>query len=39
MIQGITLLITIAVVLANFAVDVLTGFIDPRIRASQTGER
>jgi len=38
-IQGITLLITIAVVLANFAVDVLTGFIDPRIRASQTGER
>jgi peptide/nickel transport system permease protein len=38
-IQGITLLITIAVVLANFAVDVLTGFIDPRIRASQSGER
>ena len=38
-IQGITLLITIAVVIANFAVDVLTGFIDPRIKASQTGER
>ncbi|HET9650496.1 MAG TPA: ABC transporter permease [Microlunatus sp.] len=38
-IQGITLLITIAVVLANFAVDVITGFIDPRIKASQTGER
>ena len=32
-IQAITLLITIAVLLANFAVDVLTGFIDPRIRA------
>ena len=38
-IQGITLLITIAVVVTNFAVDVLTGFIDPRIRASQSGER
>ncbi len=38
-IQGITLLITLAVVITNFAVDVLTGFIDPRIRASQSGER
>jgi peptide/nickel transport system permease protein len=38
-IQGITLLITITVVIANFAVDVITGFIDPRIRASQTGDR
>jgi peptide/nickel transport system permease protein len=37
-IQAITLLITLAVLIANFAVDVLTGFIDPRIRASQIGE-
>ena len=38
-IQAITLLITVAVLLANFAVDVLTGFIDPRIRAAQSGDR
>src|SRR5215210_1746771 len=38
-ISAITLLITLAVLIANFAVDVLTGFIDPRIRAAQTGER
>jgi len=38
-IQAITLLITLAVLLANFTVDVLTGFIDPRIRAAQSGER
>jgi peptide/nickel transport system permease protein len=38
-IQAITLLITLAVLIANFAVDVLTGFIDPRIRAAQSGER
>jgi peptide/nickel transport system permease protein len=38
-IQAITLLITLAVLVANFAVDVLTGFIDPRIRAAQSGER
>ena len=38
-IQAITLLITLAVLIANFAVDVLTGFIDPRIRAAQTGDR
>jgi len=25
--------------IANFTVDVLTGFIDPRIRAAQSGER
>jgi peptide/nickel transport system permease protein len=37
-IQAITLLITLAVLVANFAVDVLTGFIDPRIRAAQSGE-
>ena len=35
-IQAITLLITIAVLVANFAVDILNGFIDPRIRAAQT---
>jgi peptide/nickel transport system permease protein len=38
-IQGITLLITAAVLIANFATDIVTGFIDPRIKASQTGER
>ena len=38
-ISAITLLITIAVLLANFAADILTGFIDPRIRAVQSGER
>jgi peptide/nickel transport system permease protein len=38
-IQAITLLITFAVVIVNFIVDVLTGFIDPRIRAVQSGER
>jgi peptide/nickel transport system permease protein len=38
-IQAITLLITLAVLLANFTVDILTGFIDPRIRAAQSGER
>jgi peptide/nickel transport system permease protein len=37
-IQAITLLITLAVLAANFAVDVLTGFIDPRIRAAQSGD-
>jgi peptide/nickel transport system permease protein len=38
-IQAITLLITLAVLIANFTVDILTGFIDPRIRAAQSGER
>jgi len=38
-IQAITLIITLAVLFANFAVDVLTGFIDPRIRAAQSGDR
>jgi len=38
-IQAITLLITLAVLIANFTVDILTGFIDPRIRAVQSGER
>ncbi len=38
-VQGITLLITVGVLLANFLVDVAYGFIDPRIRAAATGER
>ena len=37
--QAIALLITLAVLAANFAVDILNGVIDPRIRAAQTGER
>ena len=36
-IQGITLMIMVAVLLANFMVDILYGVIDPRIRAAQTG--
>ena len=35
-ISAITLLITIAVLIANLAADILTGFIDPRIRAAET---
>jgi peptide/nickel transport system permease protein len=38
-IQGITLLIMMGVLMANFMVDVAYGFIDPRIRARATGER
>jgi peptide/nickel transport system permease protein len=38
-IQGVTLLIMIGVLTANFLVDVAYGFIDPRIRAKQVGER
>ena len=38
-IQSVTLLITIAVLAANFAVDIVNGLIDPRIRAAQTGDR
>lgn len=38
-IQGVTLLIMIAVLLANFLVDIAYGFIDPRIRARAAGER
>ncbi|MBA2669595.1 MAG: ABC transporter permease, partial [Gemmatimonadetes bacterium] len=36
-IQGITLLIMAAVLIANFLMDIAYGFIDPRIRAAQTG--
>jgi peptide/nickel transport system permease protein len=34
-IQGITLFITIGVLLANFAVDIAYGLIDPRVRSAQ----
>jgi len=35
LITGCTLLVTICVLLANFSVDVLVGFLDPRIRVAQ----
>jgi peptide/nickel transport system permease protein len=35
LIQGITLLITIGVLLANFMVDITYGLIDPRVRSAQ----
>ncbi|QDP95567.1 ABC transporter permease [Microlunatus elymi] len=38
-IQGITLIITVAVLAANFLVEIIYGLIDPRIRAAQVGER
>jgi peptide/nickel transport system permease protein len=38
-IQGVTLLIMLTVLSANFLVDIAYGFIDPRIRASQSGDR
>lgn len=37
--QSITLLITLAVLGANFCVEIAYGIIDPRIRAAHTGER
>jgi peptide/nickel transport system permease protein len=36
-IQGVTLLITVGVLLANFLVDITYGLIDPRVRAAQAG--
>ena len=36
-IQGCTLLITVCVLIANFSVDILIGFLDPRIRAQSAG--
>jgi peptide/nickel transport system permease protein len=33
LIQGCTLLITVSVLLANFSVDILIGFLDPRVKA------
>jgi len=38
LITGCTLLVTICVLIANFSVDVLIGFLDPRIRAAQLGK-
>jgi peptide/nickel transport system permease protein len=38
-ISGLTLFIAVALVVANFLVDIVIGFIDPRIRAAQAGER
>ncbi len=39
LIQGVTLIIIAAVLLANFLVDIAYGYIDPRIRAARQGER
>ncbi len=38
-IQAITLIIVVAVLISNFLVEVAYGFVDPRIRAAQAGER
>jgi peptide/nickel transport system permease protein len=38
-ITGCTLLVTVTVLFANFVVDILVGFLDPRIRAAQAGGR
>jgi len=38
-IQAVTLLITVAVLVANFLVEILYGLIDPRIRSSKSGEK
>jgi peptide/nickel transport system permease protein len=38
-IQAITLFITLAVLGANFLMEIVYGIIDPRIRASQSGDR
>lgn len=37
LITGCTLLITVGVLIANFSVDVLLGFLDPRIKLADTG--
>lgn len=37
LIQGAALLVTITVLLANFTVDILIGFFDPRVKAGRTG--
>jgi peptide/nickel transport system permease protein len=37
-IQGITLVVMVGVLTANFIVDIAYGFIDPRIRAKASGE-
>ncbi|MDR2693024.1 MAG: ABC transporter permease [Chitinispirillales bacterium] len=33
MIQGCTLIVTVSVLIANFTVDILIGFLDPRVKA------
>lgn len=38
LIQGITLLITVCVLIANFSVDILIGFLDPRVKAGLGGK-
>lgn len=38
-IQAITLIITVAVLLANFCVEIVYGIVDPRIRAAKSGEK
>ena len=38
-IQAVALIITVAVLVANYFVEILYGFIDPRIRASKSGEK
>lgn len=38
-VQGITILVTVAVLGANFLIDIGYGLIDPRIRSAQRGER
>ena len=38
-VQGVTMLVTIAVLGANFLIDIGYGLIDPRIRSAQAGER
>lgn len=38
LIQGCTLLITVCVLIANFTVDIVIGFLDPRVRAGQGGK-
>ena len=35
LITGCTLLVTVTVLIANFGVDILVGFLDPRIKAAQ----
>jgi peptide/nickel transport system permease protein len=38
LIQGIVLMITIAVLFANFLIDMMYGFMDPRIKVAQMEE-
>jgi peptide/nickel transport system permease protein len=35
LISGVTLIITIMALIANFSIEILYGFIDPRIKAAQ----